>query len=188
MSAIRTFIAIELSEVIRAQISDVTGCLQESLSGIRWVAAKNLHLTFKFLGDVEVEKLENICSIVQDTAKDFAPFALSFSGLGAFPNLRRPRVIWVGVEMGAEELVGVHKAIETALVQAGFPKDDKAFRPHLTVGRVKSKKRISGLGEILSETEVGSDAMTVDHIAVIKSDLTPDGPIYTPMGRYELSG
>ena len=188
MSAIRTFIAVELSEVVRAQLSDVTERLQQGLSGIRWVAAKNLHLTFKFLGDVETEKLERVLSTVQDTAKGFAPFTLSFSGLGAFPNMRRPRVVWVGVETGTEELAGIHKAIETALLQIGFPKDDETFRPHLTVGRVKSKKRIRGVEEILSQTAAQLDAMTVDHIAVIKSDLTPDGPIYTAMGRYDLSG
>ena len=188
MAAIRTFIAVELSEVVRSQIADAVELLRQSLPGIRWVAPRSLHLTFKFLGDVEADKIQRVLGHARNTAERFAPFSLSFSGFGVFPDLRRPRVIWVGLETGREELIAVQKAVEDALASDGFPRDDKAFKPHLTVGRVRTKKPILDLGKTLNTTAVRSDPQQVDHIAVYKSDLTPEGPIYTVLGRYELLG
>lgn len=185
---IRTFIAVELSEAVRAQIDAPTQPLKQRLSGIRWVATENLHLTFKFLGNVDAEKVGDVLSRTSEAAKGVAPFPLSFSGLGAFPNLKRPRVLWVGVEAGREALIALHTAIETALSQAGFPRDDRAFKPHLTVGRAKSRYGIKGAEEILKATQIRSEPQQVDHITVFRSTLTPQGPIYTALGRYELVG
>jgi len=188
MSAIRTFIAAELSDEVRSQICGAIVRLRECLEGVRWVATENLHLTFKFLGNVEPDHLERVLCEVEGVARGSAPFVLSFSGLGVFPNVRRPRVIWVGVDDGSDDLIAIQKAVETALVRRGFPKDDKPFRPHLTVGRVRSKRPTPDLAALLSDIEVRPSPQMITHVSVFRSDLTPNGPIYKALARYELSG
>lgn len=186
MGTVRTFVAVEVPEEVRSQIHQAMEPLRQALPGVRWVAGQNLHLTVKFLGNLERERLDRVLSVTSQKAEAFGPFALSFSGLGAFPNERHPRVVWVGVAEGSGPLTALQGAIEAALVEAGFPKEDQPFRPHLTVGRARSKQPIRGAEEALRRVGVRSDARMVDCITVFGSDLTPQGPVYTALGRYRL--
>lgn len=185
---IRTFIAIELSDEIRAEIARVEDILREEGGDVRWVRPENLHLTLKFLGDLEEGRIEEVVGGVRNAAQECAPFELVLFGAGAFPNFRRPRVIWIGAREEGGVLKRVHRNIEDELSRSGFPRDRKRFSPHLTIGRVRSARGMESVAEALQRVEIAPRAMTVEEIAVMKSDLRPTGPIYTRLGGAKLGG
>jgi 2'-5' RNA ligase len=184
MSVIRSFIAIDLSPEIRRMLDQVTRQLRDRLVDvpIRWVPAENIHLTLMFLGDVSVKNLEMLEKVLQDEVSNHHSFEFSVGGLGAFPNSRHARVLWVGVEAPAE-LVTVQRGIETAISRLGYAREDRPFSAHLTLGRVSrnaTPKDIHLISEVLESTKVGFlGAIQVDAIHLLKSDLKPTGAIYT---------
>ncbi len=185
--AIRTFVAICLDEEIRGRVSGVQERVKKLTSQVRWVQPGNFHVTLKFLGDVTPKKLSVVQSALDELAAGYAAFDLSVAGVGVFPTPRRPRVIWVGVEDGREQLEALASGVEQGLVRTGFEKEQKPFRSHITIGRVKESKPIEGLVEGLQDIdaqELGSQR--VDSVVLMESVLQSGGPIYTPLSVHKL--
>jgi 2'-5' RNA ligase len=190
MSKIRTFIAVAVSAEVRERASDLVERLRASGADVNWVRPENMHLTLKFLGDVVDSQLGDVCSAVARAAARVAPFEATCRGAGAFPDVRRPRTIWIGVERGAQEMVALHAAIEAALAPAGFPNDHRPYHPHLTIGRLRrsgrGQHRLSELIERNSEFQAA--AARVAEAVVFSSVLQKAGPTYDVLARAPLKG
>jgi 2'-5' RNA ligase len=186
MGLLRAFIAVEVPPIIHKAIDSKTASLKAALddSMVRWVPTGNIHLTLKFLGDVSPASVEALSQMLNDEVSQHESFALEFGGLGAFPNLRRPRVIWIGIQAPAG-LEALQHGIEAAITALGYPNEKRAFSPHLTIGRVKqnaSPVNIHKIRSILEETKVGSlGSAQVSAVHLIKSDLKPTGAVYTQL-------
>ena len=184
---IRTFIAIPLSDRIKEELSKLQEELKKSEAQVKWVRPEGIHLTLKFLGNVEEEKIREIEEAICRKTRKGSSFLLSLGCLGVFPDFRRPRVVWVGVEEGASKVKELAKIIEKALLPLGAKKEDHPFSPHLTLGRVKGGKGIGRLKEILSSLEAKNlGSLNVHRIEIIKSQLTPKGAIYTTLRKIIL--
>ena len=190
--SIRCFIAIELPEAIKNTIADFISPLKPLSDGIKWVNPANMHITIKFLGHTPQDKIDMIKDTLIRQASSFGPMDIGIKGTGAFPNLRRPSVLWAGLTYPAE-LEQLHIALNEALITqhpAGDRDKVKKFRPHLTLGRIK--RNVRDIKPVISELmalrghEFGS--FRAERIWLIKSDLTQTGPIYTPLASAMLSG
>lgn len=186
MAVIRAFIAIDLPPEIRQRLDHVTAQLKEKLEGVpvRWVPGSNIHLTLKFLGDVSVANLELLKKMLAKEVEMHRRFEVSVGGLGAFPNFRRCRVVWVGVE-APPELNTLQRGIDTAIATLGYSREDRPFSAHLTLGRVSrnaNSRDVQAIGSVLESTKVGFLGVTkVDSVHLYKSDLRPTGSVYTQL-------
>lgn len=193
MSVFRAFIAIDLPQEILDRMEQVVELLQESRKDlpVRWVPTENIHLTLKFLGDVSDSNYEMLTRILVVEAANNQPFPLSVGDLGAYPNMRRPRVIWVGVEAPTEMMV-LQRAIDTETARLGYPSEKRKFSPHLTLGRVDrnaSTREVKDIGQVLKKNEVGFlGAARVEEIHLYRSDLQPGGAVYTRLFTARLRG
>jgi 2'-5' RNA ligase len=184
MNVIRAFIAINLSEEVHHGLEQVLQDLKSRLpdGAVRWVPAKNIHLTIKFLGDVSVASLEMLKTMLRAEAARHQQFEFSVGGIGAFPSPRRPRVIWVGVE-APSELSGLQRGVETEMARLGYAPEERPFSPHLTIGRVTRNadpNELHQLSGVLEAYKVGFLGVTrVQAIHLFQSDLQPSGAIYT---------
>ena len=186
---IRSFIAIELPDEIRHALAEVQKQLKRDVGGVRWVEPGSIHLTLKFLGDIPAEQIQPIAAAAMGAVQDEPPLSLGVSGLGAFPNPRRPRVIWVGLEGDVARLGRLQTRLEEALEPLGFPREERAFRPHLTVGRVKDPRRPPDLTRPLADVTVPRcNSFDVREILLYKSDLRPTGAIYTKLQHLPFAG
>lgn len=182
MEKIRTFIAIKLTSEIISNISRVQEELKRTALEVKWVKPENIHLTLKFLGYITLEELEKVKTSTREALKTVSPFEVSVSGLGAFPKIDYPRVIWIGIDKGGEELKRMATQLEGGLARIGFAKEKRPFSPHLTLGRVKSLKKRERLMDALSKVEANNlGKMSAAWVSIMKSQLTPLGPIYTPL-------
>lgn len=185
MEQLRAFIAVELAAGARATVEQALESLRSlALDGVRWVGPSGAHLTLKFLGNVPVDSVESICQAMARCAGGAVPFTLALGGLGAFPNLSGPRVIWLGVSGDLEPISALHRSLEGELTGLGMPKESRTFRAHLTLGRVgegvgPAQRR--HIGQAVSAVPVETTTrLEVRAMALIKSTLTPSG------ARYEL--
>jgi len=178
----RTFIAIELSGEIKEYLSRLQEKLKTSQADVKWVAPANIHLTLKFLGEIDDKTKDNVIGIVEDIAKDKNPFYLNIASLGAFPHIESPRVIWVGIDKGDAQVKEIAKALEEKLSKVGIPAEDKLFSSHITIGRTKSSKNRNNLAESMESLKgkvaEGIPELRIEKITLFKSTLTPKGPIY----------
>jgi RNA 2',3'-cyclic 3'-phosphodiesterase len=193
MPTIRAFVAIELTPEILEALSKVQGDLQKGEGGRagRWVKQEGIHLTLKFLGEVPQEKLLAIQDALARACMRFSPFTVKVGGLGCFPNMRRPRVVWVGVQEDAGELVDLQKAVEREISPLGFPTEARGFTPHLTLARVRddvSFREVEMLGKAVADSKTGELAeMQVRTVSLMKSDLKPGGAVYTELFQAPLT-
>jgi 2'-5' RNA ligase len=182
---IRSFVAVDLNnDHILDNILKIQQTLSRTGADIKPVERENIHITLRFLGEVKQERVQEI--IEQMKQVQFERFTVDFRGLGVFPGLHRPTVIWIGIEKGAKELSRIFETLEQGLRALSIRPDSKGFTPHLTIARVKSGRNRAELVRTISELqdmEFGS--MNVDSVKLKKSTLTPKGPIYTDL--YELS-
>ena len=185
MTAIRAFIAIDLHSDVQQKLGDIIRRLKP-LAGdaVRWVPEHNIHVTLKFLGDTSPANLEVLKKIITSESGRYTPMALTLTALGAFPNLRRPRVIWVGVE-APPALAAITRGIEAETLRLGYAAEDRPFSPHLTLGRLShnaSPDDIRKIGELLVRFPTTLDAaVTVKTVTLFRSDLLPGGAVYTPI-------
>jgi len=188
---IRSFIAIELPQETKSALSR----LQEKLKSkgnilVRWVDPGNIHLTLKFLGDINPEITGRITSILEDAVRSTPPFSIELSGLGVFPNKKRVNIIWVGLGGELEKLGHLQKRIDTGLMQLGFTPEAKPFTTHLTLARVRDYVRPDDrmvLGNLIEGTSFEQKCeINVNTIFLIKSQLTQEGPIYTKISSITL--
>jgi len=192
MREIRTFIAIELPRPIKAGLTELQDRLraQAPPRAVRWVRPEGIHLTLKFLGRTPEGQIEDIVRALSSACAPFPPFACTVEGLGCFPNLHRPRVIWVGVQEPTGALSGLQRAIEEACAGLGFRRERRPFHPHLTLGRLQdrvSREERAVVSELIRRTEAASlGTMIARGVSLIRSDLRPGGAVYTTLREVEL--
>ena len=186
MSTVRAFICIELPDVLRDELARLQKLLKPASRGVRWVRPQGIHLTLKFLGDVKTDQLPAIESAVENATADVLPFELKADGAGAFPNYKRPRVYWIGINDPTDTLATLQQQIEAAIEPLGFPREKRSFSPHLTLGRVKSPDNLPAIQDILEAASLNAEPFTVRQIILMKSELQPGGAVYTPLHTFEL--
>jgi len=186
----RTFIAVDFSEEVKGAIADLVEALQKSLGAgalIKWVETGNIHLTLQFLGDVDAGLFPKLCGGLAGAFTDVEPFAVSIAGLGAFPSLVRPRVLWAGFQAGADSLKALATCAQRVTAPLGFAPEEKVFSPHVTLGRVRELPRSFPLGEKIQpllHSSAGSCRITQVHL--MASELKPKGPVYTTLDSFSL--
>lgn len=173
--SVRTFIALELSEAAKAGILAVIRELHAAGVRASWARSSTIHLTLRFLGDVEERRLEDVVTAARRAAASTAAFDVSTSRLGAFPSPRRPRVIWVGVE-APNELYELRDSIESELAALGFERESRRFHPHVTLGRIRAEG--ADLTRLLGDTAVPEEGTRVRCLRVMKSTLASAGAIH----------
>lgn len=189
MSRIRTFVAIDVDAPLRRQVQDLIKTLSNTCTGVSWVAPQNVHLTLKFLGDVEDKDVYDVCRTVESAVAAWSPFRVPCRGVGAFPNLDRPRTVWLGLEDRDDRLAELQQAVENAFAKKGYPRETRPFRPHITIGRVRPhQRRLEKLiAQLKSPAGAEFGALPVEQCVVFSSELTPEGPLHTVMGRTTLA-
>jgi RNA 2',3'-cyclic 3'-phosphodiesterase len=190
MSLLRAFIAVEIPTGIRDAVCKAITPLQKGLgSVVRWVPMENMHLTLKFLGDVSPANVEMLSQMLHAEADLFQCFDLRLSGLSSFPNLKRPRVIFIGIQAPAT-LEALQRGIDSASRRLGYESEERGFSPHLTIGRVKQTVTATeqqAIRRALEETRIDLlGTARVDSIHLYKSDLKPTGSIYTRLFSAQL--
>jgi RNA 2',3'-cyclic 3'-phosphodiesterase len=191
MSLIRSFIAVELPEGLKKELAELIAQLKKnSPPVVRWVDPNSIHITLKFLGEIPEDSIDELALAIEESVQSVSPFKLEVSEVGAFPDLDRVQVIWVGVKGSLDKIISLQKRIESNTEQLGFPREKRDFSPHLTLGRVRneaSQNERQRLGKLLSETTfTGLHNVEVNAINLMKSQLTSNGAIYTCIGSVKL--
>ncbi|UCF86915.1 MAG: RNA 2',3'-cyclic phosphodiesterase [Nitrospiraceae bacterium] len=184
----RSFISIELPEETRNALSRVQKEFEKCSPDIRWVKPGNIHLTLKFLGNIEDEIAENITVMMRKVCSKFPSFILTLQGAGMFPNVRSPRVLWIGLN-GNDVLAALQKEIEDGLEPLGFKSEKRKFTPHLTLGRFRSSIGKDCLRKVMERQATNRfGTIKVLSVALMRSDLHPSGARYTKISEAFLSG
>ncbi|MEW6171748.1 MAG: RNA 2',3'-cyclic phosphodiesterase [Bacillota bacterium] len=183
MDRLRLFWAVTLPAPVKEALAAVGASFRQLPLDVKWVETGNLHITVYFLGDTDRNLVGTLVDAVTRKVSGFRGFTLSLGGVGVFPSLRKPRVLWVGLaDFGP--LVDLHRLIEKTVVALGFSPDDKPFSPHVTIGRFRSMNNSAALGQKIEE--VGTQRIgevKVEGLELMSSRLRPSGPIYTPVTR-----
>jgi 2'-5' RNA ligase len=185
MNLLRAFIAIEIPTEIKKAIAVQTASLYKNAGcAVRWVTTENTHLTLKFLGELSLANVGLLSQALQIGCGQQAPFDITVSGAGSFPNLRRPRVIWIGLS-APPDLNRLYHKVEAAAARLGYPAEDRPFSAHLTIGRVReqaSPDELKYLQAALAGLDIGElGVFTARAVTLFKSELQPAGPLYTPL-------
>jgi 2'-5' RNA ligase len=175
---LRLFTAFPIEPAVQDQLGRLIATLKERDRGVKWVAAHNIHLTIRFLGDTDEKMIPDLKEIIDRAATGFERFEGTIDQLGAFPNLSRPRVIWVGMSGPLKGLSDLAGRMEKAVRKAGYQPERKKFSPHFTLGRVRREPLSEELRTILREHRLTPIPIKLDRVSLIKSTLTPAGPIY----------
>lgn len=175
---VRTFIAIALPDAVQESLGQVSAALARPLPprAVRWVKPALMHITLRFLGDTAVSLLPAIAAQLDTITAQRAPFSLVVGGLGCFPNRKRPRVIWAGLQGDIAQAQGLVLALNELLLPLGWEPEKRPFRPHLTLGRVNDSRQLQGLNW---EMEIEAMMVPVTAVHLIESQLRPSGPVYT---------
>ena len=182
---IRAFIAIEIPRDIHEKIAQIINTIDPNKSlSLRWIQTHNIHLTLKFLGDIPISHINQIHALLIEYCKTLQQFDLTIRGIGAFPNAHRPRIIWLGIEVG-HNLRVLQAMIENALFPLGYQKEERNFSPHLTIGRVQKSAKPNDLEHISSSLNAVNintiGTFSVNGIKLFKSTLKPEGAYYDEM-------
>ena len=177
----RAFWAIDLNQQVRSALREFQQRLRNHLPPIGWVRPESLHLTVKFLGEIDEEQLASIQQAVENGIKGFSPFSLQIEGVGGFPNMNQPRVLWAGVSGQIADLQRLVLQVEEALIPLGFPAESKAFRGHLTLARIKQGSR--DVGRALAQLKTLDlhtvfGILPVHQLCLFRSELKPTGAVY----------
>jgi 2'-5' RNA ligase len=191
---VRLFVAIGLTDELLAALRSVRDRLDQAIEpgAVRWVRPGGIHLTLKFLGEVRDSGLGEVEALLEQAARAGQPFELRVGGFGCFPSMRKPRVLWVGVEEPSGALERLQSRLERGFVDMGFRRDRHDFHPHLTLGRVKRHVRgqaLRELAEYLTEVEIAPlGSQGVQRVQLIRSELRPEGARYTTLSSYPFGG
>jgi 2'-5' RNA ligase len=193
--AVRTFLAVPLPEAEKDRLAAVQRDLAAWKSLIKVVSPGLLHITVRFLGNIEESRLQGVKSAAAEGAGRSGPFTLHLAGLGAFPSLTSPRVLWAGLAPGAglDALRRLHATLETALATVGFPREERRFAPHITLARTRDdlatdqRRRLGAELQHVRERHPLDDSFPVGELIVMRSDLRRAGPVYTPLDVFPLT-
>lgn len=185
----RTFIAIPFIEQAYQELAQLQDKLCKSNADVKWVEPANIHLTLKFLGEIDDEQVVKIKTSLDEIVKNHRPFNIHLAKIGAFPKLSYPRVVWVAIDEGCQECKTLAKSIEEAMEKLGFKKEERPFSPHLTLGRVRSAKNKPQLIAAIEKEKdfAAQNKVSVGKIILFQSTLTPKGSIYTPLKEFPLA-
>ena len=191
MALIRSFIAVELPSGLKNELAELETQLKKaSPPVVKWVDPNSIHVTLKFLGEIFEASIDELMLAIEESAQGILPFQLEVRGVGAFPNLERPQVLWTGVKGELEKIAQLQKRIESNTEQLGFPRESRVFSPHLTLGRVRDEagpNERRRLGKLLADTTFTAlHNVDVDAVNLMKSQLTPGGAIYSCLGSVKL--
>ena len=191
MEQVRSFIAIKLPDELKVGLSQLQDKLKlVKQSSVKWVNLQNVHLTLKFLGNIAVDRISGITSVMEEAAQTISPFHLEVKELGAFPNLKRVQVVWVGISGEVDKLGQLQQRIESNLVRLDFTPESRPFTPHLTLARLRDRTSLDErerFGQLIAST--GFEAtytIKVDAINLMKSKLTREGAIYSRISSVQL--
>ena len=186
--SLRLFVALELPVHFKEALEDIIGQVKgRGLTSVRWVDTEGIHLTLKFLGNVPSERLQEIVSGLEAPLLDATPFTLALDRLGAFPNLKRPRVLWVGISGEMDALLALQQRVEACLEPLGFPREERRFSPHLTLARLGDSTDHRLAGEALSAASMPQTGpMAVDGVSLMKSTLLPSGAVHQRLAFFPL--
>jgi len=186
---LRTFVALNIPEEVREEVEPVQKRLSASGTPLRAVSPANMHVTLKFIGDWEENRLMEVCEAVARGASSVEPFELRFRGIGAFPHLRKPRVVTLACESDPPDaLQRLHAALERELEALGIPNDGRVFRPHITLARVKGAPGPDLRDAILQFGTFEAGSGRLDEVVVYLSEPAPGGPVYTRVGAAPVGG
>jgi 2'-5' RNA ligase len=186
---VRTFVAVFPPQEVVDALAALVERARRPGDGISWVKSDNLHYTLRFLGELDEGRVAAACRAAEQAVVGLAPFDAVLGGPGAFPNFRRPRVLWIGLEAGKETLELLARSLDEALRREGFGSPDRPFQAHLTLGRVRDPRGDTGgpaAERLAGERAAGQ--WTVDRLTVVHSTLSPRGSMYRPVGEYSLRG
>jgi len=183
----RLFLAVELPADVRSRLVRVCEPLRRRVSDVKWVGEENLHVTLKFLGDTPDQQVSEVGARVAELAFEVPVLALNVGALGAFPSLRRPRILWASVTGDVERLAGLAGGLDRELAPLGFVPEERPFSPHVTVGRVKGSGRVPSLEELAGRCSTGASLpFAASHVTLFWSQLARTGPTYVALARYPL--
>lgn len=187
---IRSFLAIEPPEAILQTVLRLQEKLKREVSGrLSWTRPGGQHLTLKFFGDVSTDDVEQISRAVQNRLQAGWMLNLKIEKLGVFPDARKPRVLWCGTSGDIDQLAALQKQLDADFALIGFPREDRPFRAHLTLARIKDPREVSGVGNALTKhATFSAGEFTVRELILFQSKLTPQGPIYTRLATYPPAG
>jgi len=185
---IRAFIALELSDEARDELSRITGVLKDANADVKWVRPASVHLTLKFLGNIPEEKVQAIAARLKKIADTVPPFKIELDGIGVFPGWNRVRVLWIGVRDPGAHAEDLAAGMEEAMTGEGFEKEKRSFRSHLTIGRVRTAKNKDKLKDLVTSVTVKPAQSHISRIVLFRSNLTPTGAVYEPLAAPDLTG
>ncbi len=185
---IRTFVAVETSSAVREGAARLIETFRAAGADVKWVDPHNMHITLKFLGDVDSREIHQVCQAVEKAVGDVRAFEFEVRGAGAFPNATRPRTVWLGVAVGQKELVDLNGRIEPPLEKLGFRREARRYQPHLTIGRVRrGGPGVGELGRLIREhADRPIGRTTASGVIVFSSQLDRSGPTYEALARAPL--
>ena len=188
MNAWRVFCAIELSDTVRARLQEHIQQLRKDVPEVAasWSRVENIHLTLKFFGNVELARVVAISDAASRMVKEFSPFEISIGNTGVFPRASRAQVLWIGVSDPSGKLLGLQNRLEGECAAEGFAKEDRAFRPHLTIARIRKPDGARPLADAHLNMRFESMLMTLTEMIVFRSELGSKGSKYTPISRSEF--
>jgi len=192
MEQVRSFIAIELPNELKLGLSQLEAQLKSGKQpGVKWVNPYSIHLTLKFLGNIAVDRTNEVTKAMSEAVQGISPFHLEVKELGAFPNLRRVQVVWVGISGEVDRLGQLQQRIESNLARLGFAPESRPFTPHLTLARLRNQASLDErqrLGELIAGTRFEvAYTIKVDTISLIRSQLTREGAIYSRISAVGLN-
>ncbi|MDO8724091.1 MAG: RNA 2',3'-cyclic phosphodiesterase [Syntrophales bacterium] len=184
--SVRAFLAIEPPAEILKEIGDIQNRLKKSIAAdVRWTRPEGIHLTLKFFGNISESEIAAVSQVVEKHTAAFAPLQLEVRTLGVFPSLKRPRVLWIGLQGDTAPLVSLQKNLERGFEDCGFAREERPLRPHLTLGRIKAVKETAGLEKTIeSGRDFATGSFCAAGLALFKSDLTPQGAVYTKLAWF----
>ena len=182
--SLRVFLALELNDSIKKQLARLQQRLASSGADVRWLNSRQIHLTMKFLGDISDKMAADICRLCQNVAAEFEPFEFEVSRAGCFANHGKPRVLWVGVLDPSGSVRRLHERLEKTLAPLGLRRELRAFKPHVTLGRARSGRNAQDLrADVKKNEDFEAGIQLANQITIYSSELSPDGPTHTVIGR-----
>ena len=184
---LRTFLAFDLPAEVTRQIADIQRQLAGSGLQLKWVRPENVHLTVKFLGDIPKTDVDQVSAAAAAVTREAAPMNLRLKGLGVFPGMKRPRVLWAGLTGDTRRLIDFHQRLDESLAGAGFPADKREFTAHLTIARLRQSIDPRRLAEAMEAAgQFPETDLPARQLTLYKSDLQPSGAVYTVLRQFSL--
>ena len=184
---IRLFIALKIEDTVKQKLDTIIGDFKTKGGKVKWVDSHNMHITLKFLGNTNPNLVDEISTLLENSVKNFKPIESNFTMIGGFPNLKKPKVIWVDLDKNRNQIIALSDAIHNSLEKLQIKHSEKEFKPHLTLGRVKSFEEIESLSEYIKTYSFEKIETTFSSVQLIQSTLTQKGPIYKTLQEISLS-